>query len=130
MEPLFRKYLEPIDQGKIERAQAATETGGRRLCTALLPHLRAAMASDVSFAGTADVSGGDVSRDDVPGGAELAMSGACKFLLIAAFVASRNPASLDSAYLEDDEAGGGKKRRRKSRGVSEQVRRDVEVRGG
>ncbi|GAQ83861.1 hypothetical protein KFL_001650140 [Klebsormidium nitens] len=127
MEPLFRKYLEPIDQGKVERAQAATETGGRRLYATLLPHLRAAMGSDVSFAGAFDVSRGDVGRDDVGTGAEFEMSGACRLLLIAAFVASRNPASLDSAYLDDEEGGRKKKRRRKSGGVSEQVRRDVEV---
>lgn len=120
MEPLFRKYLEPIDQGRIERASASTEESGRKLYTLVVPHLKAAMANELTTGRGQSSRGGGEKLD-------FEMSVGCRFLLLAAYIASRNPAVLDSAYLEAEEEGRRGKKRRKS-GVSEQVRRDIEVR--
>ena len=121
LEPLFRRYCEPLGD-----LNAVPDEGiRRRLFEHLQPHLAVALNETFNVpmrASVADckdgISGGKGSvkrqfggRDGLSSELEFHMSVSAKYLLLSAFLASRNPATLDAALF--DSTGGSDSRNRK-----------------
>jgi origin recognition complex subunit 5 len=121
LEPLFRRYCEPL--GSLNGVP--DEGIRRRLFEHLQPHLAVALNETFSVPMRASVddckdgiSGGKGSvkrqfggRDGLSSELEFHMSVSAKYLLLSAFLASRNPATLDAALF--DATGGTDSRNRK-----------------
>ena len=120
LEPLFRRYCEPLGD-----LNAVPDEGiRRRLFEHLQPHLAVALNETFSVPMRASVgdckdgiSGGKGvkrqfgGRDGLSSELEFHMSVSAKYLLLSAFLASRNPATLDAALF--DSTGGSDSRNRK-----------------
>ncbi|XP_073005677.1 origin of replication complex subunit 5 isoform X2 [Typha latifolia] len=122
-EPLFRKYCEPLTDLKL----VPDEIMKRRLFVYLQPHLAASLNETFSVplkdsfeANKEGVStktgsirkkcgGKDASAD-----LDFHMSVSAKYLLLSAFLASRNPATLDAALFDSTGGSSSRKRKRKS----------------
>ncbi|KAF3779025.1 Origin of replication complex subunit 5 [Nymphaea thermarum] len=125
LSPLFQKYCEPLDDLTV----VPDEEMKRRLFSYIQPHLAMALNQvfELSMPDGCKTSQRRVKqkgtlrrhagRDDGDG-LDFHMSMSAKFLLISAFLASRNPATLDAALF--DPAGGcdTRKRKRKSSEIS------------
>ncbi|KAJ1293519.1 hypothetical protein BS78_01G074500 [Paspalum vaginatum] len=124
LEPLFRRYCEPLGDLKA----VLDESIRRRLFEHIQPHLAAALNETFSVPMRASVdkcndhsSGGKViskrqfgSRDSLSTELEFHMSVSAKYLLLSAFLASRNPATLDAALFDSTGGSDNHKRKRKS----------------
>ncbi|CAM0876349.1 unnamed protein product [Alopecurus aequalis] len=130
LEPLFRRYCEPLG----DLNGIPDEGIKRRLFEHLQPHLAVALNETFSVPMRASVddckdgiSGGKGStkrqRDGVYGELEFHMSMSAKYLLLSAFLASRNPATLDAALF--DSTGGTDSRNRKRSSQSSIDRKDT-----
>lgn len=118
-EPLFQKYCEPLTDLRLVPDEAMK----RRLFDNLQPDLAAALnetfevrswsSIEAAKEGTSSKKlrarriGGKVASSEL----EFHMSVSAKYLLLSAFLASRNPATLDAALF--DSTGGSNNRRRK-----------------
>ncbi|XP_020194090.1 origin of replication complex subunit 5 [Aegilops tauschii subsp. strangulata] len=124
LEPLFRRYCEPLGD-----LQAVPDEGmRRRLFEHLQPHLAVALNETFSVPMRASVekckddsSGGKASvkrqfggRDGLSSELEFHMSVSAKYLLLSAFLASRNPATLDAALFDSTGGSDTRNRKRKS----------------
>ncbi|GJN23246.1 hypothetical protein PR202_gb10878 [Eleusine coracana subsp. coracana] len=121
LEPLFRKYYEPLGDSK----SIPEEGMKRKLFEHIQPHLAVALNETFSVPLRASIekykdgsSGVKASakrqfgsRDNLLTELEFHMSVSAKYLLLSAFLASRNPATLDAALF--DSTGGSDNRRRK-----------------
>jgi origin recognition complex subunit 5 len=118
LEPLFRRYCEPLG----DLNGVPDEGIKRRLFEHLQPHLAVALNETFSVPVRASVddckdaiSGVKTSVKRQFGGLsselEFHMSVSAKYLLLSAFLASRNPATLDAALF--DSTGGSDTRNRK-----------------
>lgn len=118
-EPLFQKYCEPLtDLGLVP-----DEATKRRLFDNLQPHLAAALNETFkvpSWSSLKASEGGTSSKKclarkiggkDASDVLDFHMSVSAKYLLLSAFLASKNPATLDAALF--DSTGGSNNRRRK-----------------
>ncbi|XP_062209433.1 origin of replication complex subunit 5-like [Phragmites australis] len=128
LEPLFRKYYEPLGDLK-----AVPDEGiKRKLFEHIQPHLAVALNETFSVPMRAsveeykDISSGVKasakrqfgSRDSLSTELEFHMSVSAKYLLLSAFLASRNPATLDAALFDSTGGSDSRKRKRKSSQVS------------
>uniref|UniRef100_A0A0A9GCF8 Uncharacterized protein n=1 Tax=Arundo donax TaxID=35708 RepID=A0A0A9GCF8_ARUDO len=124
LEPLFRKYYEPLGDLK-----AVPDEGiKRKLFEHIQPHLAVALNETFSVPMRASVeeykdgsSGLKASakrqfgsRDSLSNELEFHMSVSAKYLLLSAFLASRNPATLDAALFDSTGGSDSRKRKRKS----------------
>lgn len=122
---LFKKYCEPLD----DKAVIPNEEMKRRLFSHLQPHIAASLneifrvpSLILSETGAnkdkvALKSGGNKSGvADVIDEIDFHMSICAKYLLISAFLASRNPATLDASLF--DSTGGSDSRKRKRKYVN------------
>ncbi|KAI9181858.1 hypothetical protein LWI28_019351 [Acer negundo] len=119
---LFKKYCEPLsDVGVVPNEEMK-----RKLFSHLQPHIAPSLneifrvASQSSLeseanqetrrkgSGRKSVSCGDFDEID------FHMSTSAKYLLISAFLASRNPATLDASFFDSTGGSDGRKRKRKS----------------
>ena len=121
LEPLFRRYCEPLGDLKA----VPDESIKRRLFEHIQPHLAVALnetfsvptrtsvdeCKDLSSGGKASSKRRFGSRDGLLTELEFHMSVSAKYLLLSAFLASRNPATLDAALF--DSTGGSDNHRRK-----------------
>lgn len=121
--PLFKKYCEPLsDMGVVP-----SEEIKRRLFSHLQPHIMPSLnevfrvSSQLSSEGEANKEkakrkgsahrfGGSQPFDEL----EFHMSTSAKYLLISAFLASRNPATLDASLFDSTGGSDNRKRKRKS----------------
>ncbi|TKV91246.1 hypothetical protein SEVIR_9G082500v4 [Setaria viridis] len=124
LEPLFRRYCEPL--GDLEAVP--DESIKRRLFEHIQPHLAVALNETFSVPMRASVdqfkdgnSGGKAStkrqfgsRDSLSTELEFHMSVSAKYLLLSAFLASRNPATLDAALFDSTGGSDNHRRKRKS----------------
>ncbi|XP_051178154.1 origin of replication complex subunit 5 [Lolium perenne] len=124
LEPLFRRYCEPL--GSLNGVP--DEGIRRRLFEHLQPHLAVALNETFSVPMRASVddckdgiSGGKGSvkrqfggRDGLSSELEFHMSVSAKYLLLSAFLASRNPATLDAALFDATGGTDSRNRKRKS----------------
>ncbi|OAY80012.1 Origin of replication complex subunit 5 [Ananas comosus] len=122
-ESLFRKYCEPLTDLKL----FPDERMKRRLFDYIQPHLTASLNEtfDVPVRSSSEsAKDGDYTkkgsiRKTVGGNDSLAeldfhMSVSAKYLLLSAFLASRNPATLDAALFDSTGGSSSRKRKRKS----------------
>lgn len=122
--PLFKKYCEPLsDLGVV-----LNEEMKRRLFSHVKPHIAPSlnMIFDVPSHPSLQVEANQEKRKSNPrklGSYEafevidFHMSTSAKFLLISAFLASKNPATLDASFF--DSTGGGSDSRKRKRKSSE-----------
>ena len=120
-DPLFQKYCEPLADLNL----VPDESMKRRLFVRLQPHLSASLnetfrvPSECSFEankeGTCSKKGNirKLSGRETSNELDFHMSVSAKYLLISAFLASRNPATLDAALF--DSTGGSNNRKRKKK---------------
>ena len=123
LEPLFRRYCEPLGDLKA----VPDESTKRRLFEHIQPHLAVALNETFSVPMRASVdqckdgnSGVKAStkrqfssRDGLSTELEFHMSVSAKYLLLSAFLASRNPATLDAALFDSTGGSDNHKRKRK-----------------
>ncbi|KAJ4760074.1 Origin recognition complex subunit 5 [Rhynchospora pubera] len=120
LDPLYKKYCEPLTDLTI----IPNEAMKRRLCDYIWSHVTAALNQTFTIpprALTEKGSTGGIKRQlsglgNETGLSELDfhMSVSAKYLLISAFLASRNPATLDAALFDSTGGCDGRKRKRKS----------------
>lgn len=119
LEPLFEKYCEPIKRESV----VPDEKGKRRLFAHLEPHIAPALNQTFNVPTYTKLSGDRTRRRIAtkrPGFEEafedldfhISVSG--KYLLISAFIASRNPATLDATLFDSTGGLDSRKRGRKS----------------
>ncbi|KAG8061068.1 hypothetical protein GUJ93_ZPchr0003g16704 [Zizania palustris] len=124
LEPLFNRYSEPLGDLK-----AVSDEGiKRRLFEHVQPHLAVALSETFSVPMRASMheikdsgSAGKGSAKRQLGGREglsteleFHMSMSAKYLLLSAFLSSRNPATLDAALFDSTGGSDNRKRKRKS----------------
>lgn len=114
LEPLFQKYCEPISK----EAMVPAENGKRRLFSYLEPHIAPALNQIFNV----PTSGDKVRRkimtrrqgfDEIHEDLDFHLSVCGKYLLISAFIASRNPATLDATLFDSSGGLDNRKRRKK-----------------
>ncbi|WKA07956.1 hypothetical protein VitviT2T_025724 [Vitis vinifera] len=121
--PLFKKYCEPLsDPGLVPN-----EDMKRKLFSHLQPHLAPALneifkvqsqpspeveakQEKVKRKSNANKLGGREAFDEI----DFHMSTSAKYLIISAFLASRNPATLDASLFDSTGGSDNRKRKRKS----------------
>ncbi|KAJ9539249.1 hypothetical protein OSB04_031982 [Centaurea solstitialis] len=123
LSPLFKKYCQPLDDLGI----VPDEDTKRRLFSCLQPHI--APALNEIFRVRSDPSAETAGRDnlkrkhsvkkkfgvsDSVDEIDFHMSISAKYLLISAFLASRNPATLDASLFDSTGGSANQKRKRKS----------------
>lgn len=131
LEPLFQKYCEPISK----EAVVPDENGKRRLFAYLEPHIAPALNQifNVPTSGPFKPNGDKVRRkittkrqcfDETLEDLDFHLSVCGKYLLISAFIASRNPATLDATLF--DSSGGLDNRKRRKKSVTATERKEHE----
>ncbi|XP_077248259.1 origin recognition complex protein 5 [Tasmannia lanceolata] len=125
LRPLFQKYCEPLGDLKVVPDEAMK----RRLFSHLQPHiapslnqtfkvhsqprLEANQKKVTRMGNSRKFGSGEVSNE-----LDFHMSLSAKYLLISAFLASRNPATLDAALFDSTGGSDNRKRRKKSSEIS------------
>ncbi|EFJ26106.1 hypothetical protein SELMODRAFT_413184 [Selaginella moellendorffii] len=119
LEPLFEQYCAPVVSGAV----LPDEQGKRKLFTLIKPHVRSFLgrASSILAASPGKLlesQGGGRSVISAPASddqlCDLQLPLCSKYLLLAAYIASTNPATLDAALFDAGNASGSRKRRRRS----------------
>lgn len=123
LEPLFRRYCEPLGDLK-----AVPDEGmKRRLFEHVQSHLAVALnetfnvpmrasmdeIKDGGSAGKGSAKRQFAGKDGLSSELEFHMSVSAKYLLLSAFLASRNPATLDAALFDSTGGLDNRKRKRK-----------------
>ena len=119
--PLFKSYCEPLsDPGVVPN-----EDTKRRLFSNLQPHISSSMNEIFKVSSQPSSEAGDTKEAKQKSGAkklgnfevidqlDLHMSTSAKYLLISAFLASRNPATLDASLFDSTGGSDNRKRKRK-----------------
>lgn len=121
-QPLFQKYCEPLNDLSV----VPDEGMKRRLFDNLQPYLAASL-NEVFRVPTQSTSGGSnggtcgkkgsirrLGGKEASNELDFHMSVSAKYLLLSAFLASRNPATLDAALFDSTGGSNNRKRKRKS----------------
>ena len=120
--PLFKKYCEPLS----ELGVAPNEETKRRLFSHLQPHVVPSL-NEIYRVSSHPCSGIEMRKEKAKqkdkmqklGGSQafdeidFHMSTSAKYLLISAFLASRNPATLDASFFDSTGGSDNRKRKRK-----------------
>lgn len=120
--PLFKKYCEPLSDTGV----TPNEEMKRRLFSHLQPHIMPSL-NEAFRISSKPSSKGEVNKEKAErkGSArrfgdsplfdelEFHMSTSAKYLLISAFLASRNPATLDASMFDSTGGSNNRKRKRK-----------------
>ncbi|THU46786.1 hypothetical protein C4D60_Mb09t08550 [Musa balbisiana] len=120
-DPLFKKYCEPLT----DLSLVPDEAMKRKLFDHLQPHLTASLNEifTVTPWSLVEVAKERTSKrghkrklcgKEVSSELDIHMSTSTKYLLISAFLASRNPATLDAALFDSTGGSSNRKRKRKS----------------
>ncbi|KAK1430635.1 hypothetical protein QVD17_13520 [Tagetes erecta] len=119
--PLFTKYCEPLEDLDI----IPNEEMKRKLFDCLKPHIGPALNGIFRVTSQSSVEAGvknNLKRkntlkffgNDSVEDIDFHMSTSAKYLLISAFLASRNPATLDASFFDSTGGSANQKRKRKS----------------
>ncbi|WJX77563.1 Origin recognition complex subunit 5 [Trifolium repens] len=124
LKPLFEKYSEPLsDKGK---GVVPSEDMKRRLFSHIKPHIASSLNDvfKVSYPPSSEAESGKetklkgnlkrLERSEEIGDLDFHMSTSAKYLLISAFLASRNPATLDASLFDSKGGSDNRKRKRKA----------------
>lgn len=118
---LYQKYCEPLSNQGI----APNEDMKRRLFSQLQPHIapflneifKVSSHSSIEVGGSKEAkqkaSTKKTAGSEFPDQLDFHMSTAAKYLLISAFLASRNPATLDASLFDSTGGSDNRKRKRK-----------------
>ncbi|KAF5811606.1 putative origin recognition complex, subunit 5, P-loop containing nucleoside triphosphate hydrolase [Helianthus annuus] len=121
LSPLFKKYCEPLDDLNV----IPDEETKRKLFSCLQPHIGPALNEILGVTSQSSVEAGiknnlkrkgglkkfgNDSIDDI----DFHMSTSAKYLLVSAFLASRNPATLDASFFDSTGGSANQKKRRKT----------------
>ncbi|PWA52237.1 origin recognition complex protein 5 [Artemisia annua] len=122
LSPLYEKYCEPLDDLSV----VPNEETKRRLFSCIQPHIAPALneifrvksQQSLEAGGKDDLKrktsskkfGTSDSIDDL----DFHMSTSAKYLLVSAFLASRNPATLDASFFDSTGGSANQKKKRKS----------------
>lgn len=123
LKPLYEKYCEPLsDKGK---GVVPSEDMKRRLFNHIKSHIVSSLKDTfkVSSPRSTEVETGKESKQngnpkrlercEEIGDLDFHMSTSAKYLLISAFLASRNPATLDASLFDSKGGSDNRKRKRK-----------------
>ncbi|CAN1308924.1 Origin of replication complex subunit 5 [Linum perenne] len=105
---LFQKYCEPLSDTRI----LPNDEVKRRLFSSFQPYISPYL-NDIFWGPSHSFLGGDsgkVARHEI----DFHMSTSAKYLLISAFLASRNPATLDASLFDSTGGSDNRKRKRKA----------------
>ncbi|CAH1447928.1 unnamed protein product [Lactuca virosa] len=125
LSPLFKKFCEPLDDLEVN----PVGENKRKLLNCLQPHIAPAineilrvttMSSQVNM--KKKKSGASDSIDEI----EFHMSTSAKYLVISAFLASRNPATLDASFFDSTGGPANQKKKRKSSEKSKELKEALE----
>ncbi|KAL7591976.1 hypothetical protein Lser_V15G31587 [Lactuca serriola] len=125
LSPLFKKFCEPLDDLEVN----PVGENKRKLLNCLQPHIApaineilrvTAMSSQVNM--KKKKSGASDSIDEI----EFHMSTSSKYLVISAFLASRNPATLDASFFDSTGGPANQKKKRKSSEKSKELKEALE----
>lgn len=121
LSPLFKKYCEPLDDLSV----IPNEEIKRKLFSCLQPHIHPALNDIFGVTSQPSVEAGGKNNlkrknslkkfgdfdsvDEI----DFHMSTSAKYLLISAFLASRNPATLDASLFDSTGGSANQKRKRK-----------------
>lgn len=121
LKPLYEKYCEPLS----DRGVVPSQDMIRRLFNHIKPHIASSLNEifKVSSPLPNEVENGkETKRKGSPkrleqseeiGNLDFHMSTSAKYLLISAFLASRNPATLDASLFDSKGGSDNRKRKRK-----------------
>ncbi|XP_065859633.1 origin of replication complex subunit 5 [Euphorbia lathyris] len=131
---LYKKYCEPLS----DLAQIPTEEMKRRLFSHIQPHIFPSL-NEIFLVPSRHSLEVESNKETMPkhntrkleGGGEFAevdfhMSTSAKYLLISAFLASRNPATLDASLFDSTGGSDSRKRKRKASETSRQLKEAAE----
>ncbi|KAK7394756.1 hypothetical protein VNO78_15294 [Psophocarpus tetragonolobus] len=123
LKPLYEKYCEPLsDKGK---GVAPNENMKQRLLSHIKPYIASSLNEifKVSSLSSTEVDTHKeekrkgnprrLEKSEEPGSLDFHMSTSAKYLLISAFLASRNPATLDASLFDSKGGCDNRKRKRK-----------------
>lgn len=123
LKPLYEKYCEPLsDKGK---GVAPNQEMKRRLCTHIKPHIASSLngtfmvsshpSTEIETRKEEKQKGNPrrLEQSEELGSLDFYMSTSAKYLLISAFLASRNPATLDASFFDSKGGSDNRKRKRK-----------------
>lgn len=125
LSPLFKKYCEPLDDLEV----VPNEEIKRKLLCCFKPYI--APAINEIFRVTSLSSNENLKRKKSGGsdsidGLEFHMSTSAKYLVISAFLASRNPATLDATWFDSTGGSSNQKKKRKSSEKSRDLKEAAE----
>jgi origin recognition complex subunit 5 len=119
--PLFRKYCEPLG----DLASVPNEEMKRRLFSHFQPHIAPSL-NEIFWVPSKSFTEAEINKDTRQKGStrksevsdhfaqiDFHMSTSAKYLLISAFLASRNPATLDASLFDSTGGSDSRKRKRK-----------------
>lgn len=117
LQALFKKYTEPLD----DINKVPDENTRRRLFTHLQPHIARSLKEVFRVVSPAEIEMKGLDKDnkkrkfkgEISDDLDFHMSLSSKYLLISAFLASRNPATLDAALFDATNGSDKQKRKRK-----------------
>ncbi|KAL5713579.1 Origin recognition complex subunit 5 [Ranunculus cassubicifolius] len=132
---LFAKYTEPLSSiGRISNQDMKS-----KLYVHLKPHVTSSLNEVFRIASRPGADDKEkkekikkkrnmrsLGEDEAPDDLDFHMSVSAKYLLISAFLASRNPATLDGALFDSAGSGDNRKRKRKTSETSMQQKENVE----
>lgn len=120
--PLFRKYCEPLS----DLASVPNEEMKRRLFSHFQPHIAPSL-NEIFWVPSKSSTEAEINNDTRRKGStrksevsdhfaqiDFHMSTSAKYLLISAFLASRNPATLDASLFDSTGGSDSRKRKRKA----------------
>ncbi|KAJ1408640.1 Origin recognition complex, subunit 5 [Sesbania bispinosa] len=121
LKPLFEKYCEPLS----DKGVAPSEDMKRRLFNHIKPHIASSLkeifkvssppSTEVETCKETKWKGNSkrLEKSEEIGDLDFHMSTSAKYLLISAFLASRNPATLDASLFDSKGGSDNRKRKRK-----------------
>uniref|UniRef100_A0A7I4F7I2 Orc1-like AAA ATPase domain-containing protein n=1 Tax=Physcomitrium patens TaxID=3218 RepID=A0A7I4F7I2_PHYPA len=142
LEPLYEKYCEPMLRG----ATTPDDNGKRQRYAMLQPYIRPALSQTLIINSSTpgpkrskiDQSGGNLARTKstprrtLSSGKDVQdmafeMPQCSKYLLLAAYIASRNAATLDAALFDAGDGARGSSRKRRKNSSSAMERKEAEA---
>nr|GEY17383.1 origin of replication complex subunit 5 [Tanacetum cinerariifolium] len=135
LSPLYEKYCEPLDDLSV----VPNEETKRRLFSCIQPHIAPALNEifRVKYQPSLEAEGKDnlerktsskkFGTSDSIDDLDFHMSNSAKYLLVSAFLASRNPATLDASFF--DSTGGSANQKKKRKDLKEASEQEMFMKG-
>lgn len=110
LRPLFEKFCEPVLRGKVD----PKDQRRRELFTYLKGHVQPALSRTFFIADSdSSTAANEAKKGGLKRSAEFQLSLCSKYLLLASYIASRNPSKHDDALFGTGDVMQSRKRKRK-----------------